>query len=395
MKAKNKAIIAAVAVIVIIAGVVVIYPSGHSSSKSGTKDLYYCPMHPNFTSDKPGDCAICGMSLVKRQAPPNQPVAGEKAASGEKKMRFYRNPMDPTVTSPVPMKDRMGMDYVPVYEEEKTAQAAAGVYISSQRQQLIGVKKEKIEKRRLAGQILTVGIVAYDPDLFVAQQEYLQSIQTRQAMQSGSLKYSDEQLNPLVNAARRKLLLLGMGDSEIAELEKKGQPQQYLYLPENGNVWVYVTIYEYEMAFIKEGLPVRVETVAYPGQVFDGNVVSVAPIFDRIARTLKVRVLVKDPGNRLKPEMYVDVKIFFDLGKKLAVPEQAVMDSGTRKIVYITDPNGYFEARDVKLGPKAQGYYEVLDGLAENQTVVTSGNFLIDSESKLNAVLTQGQEANK
>ena len=145
-------------------------------------------------------------------------------------------------------------------------------------------------------------------------------------------------MNPLVNAAKRKLLLLGMSDTEISELEKKGQPQQYLYLPEDGKVWVYITIYEYEMALVKETLPVQVETVAYPGQVFEGNVVSVAPIFDKTVRTLKVRALVKDPENKLKPEMYVDVKIFYDLGEKLAVPEEAVMDSGTRKIVFIAEP---------------------------------------------------------
>ena len=387
---KNKKVFIAVAVIiVIILGFIIMRPAGQSSSTSGTKD-YYCPMHPNYTSDKPGECPICGMSLVKRQTSANQPAGGGKAAPAQKKLLYYRNPMDPKVTSPVPMKDSMGMDYVPVYEEEKTTQGA-GVYINSEKQQLIGVKTEKIEKRNLTGQVLTVGIVAYDPDLFVAQQEYLQSIQTRQTMQSSSLKYTDEQLNPLVNATKRKLLLLGMSNTEIAELEKKGQPQQYLYLPEDGKVWVYITIYEYEMALVKEAQTVQIETAAYPGAVFEGIVVSVAPIFDRTARTLKVRALIKDPENRLKPEMYVDAKILYDLGEKLAVPNEAVMDSGTRKIVFIAEPNGYFESRNVKLGPKVQDYYEVLQGLTENQTVVTSGNFLVDSESKLNAVLTQKQ----
>jgi Cu(I)/Ag(I) efflux system membrane fusion protein len=182
-----------------------------------------------------------------------------------------------------------------------------------------------------------------------------------------------------------------MSNTEIAELEKKGLPQQYLYLPEGGKVWVYITIYEYEMALVKEAQAVQIETAAYPGEVFQGIVVSVAPIFDRTARTLKVRALIKDTENKLKPEMYVDAKIIYDLGEKLAVPEDAVMDSGTRKIVFIAEPNDYFESRDVKLGPKVQGYYEVLHGLTENQTVVTSGNFLVDSESKLNAVLTQNQ----
>ena len=93
--------------------------------------------------------------------------------------------------------------------------------------------------------------------------------------------------------------------------------------------------------------------------------------------------------------MYVDAKILYDLGEKLAVPQEAVMDSGTKKTVYIVEQDGRFEPKEVKLGPKADGYYEVLEGLTENQTVATSGNFLIDSESKLNAVLTQTQEPNQ
>ncbi len=357
------------------------------SQTSGPKDVYYCPMHPTFTSDKPGSCAICGMSLVKRGA------AIESMT--KKKILFYRNPMNPDVTSPVPMKDQMGMDYVPVYEEEKTSQAASGVHIATEKQQLIGVKKQKIEKRKLTGQILSVGIVAFDPDLFVAQEEYLQALKTTKTMQSGNLSYTNEQLESLIKASKRKLMLLGMSEAEIKELEAKGQPQRYLYLPENGTVWVYIMVYEYDMNFVKESVPVTVEAVAYPGEVFNGEVVSVAPILDRNNRTIKVRALVKDPANKLKPEMYVDAKINFDLGEKLAVPQEAILDSGTRKIVFVADSNDYFVPRDVTLGPKAQGYYEVLSGLSENETVVTSGNFLIDSESKLNAALNQMSQQSK
>ncbi|MGA2914425.1 MAG: efflux RND transporter periplasmic adaptor subunit [Sedimentisphaerales bacterium] len=381
MKIKKIAIAAA---LIIIAGIVIMRPFGRPPA-GGAKDLYYCPMHPNFTSDKPGDCAICGMSLVKRQTK-NQPSTGQTAEKGKKKILYYRNPMNPSVTSPVPMKDEMGMDYVPVYEGQQQETAGA-VNINPQKQQLIGVKKEKIVKRRLTGQISTVGIVAFDPDLYVAQEEYLQTIQ------AGNL--TKEPSNPFLKAARRKLLLLGMGKKDIEELEKQGKPQQDLYLPEDGNVWVYITIYEYEIDLVKENQPVQIETSAYPGRIFEGNIISVAPILDKTVRTLKVRALVKDPESKLKPEMYVDVKILYDLGEKLAVPEQAVMDSGTKKIVYITEQDGYFKPAQVILGPKAQGYYEVLDGLSENQTVVTSGNFLIDSESKLNAVLTQIQEPNQ
>ena len=139
---------------------------------SQKKDLYYCPMHPNFTSDKPGDCSICGMSLVKRETV-ESPATGH--VQKERKILYYRNPMNPQVTSPVPAKDEMGMDYVPVYEEEQADQESQ-VFISPAKQQLIGIKKQKVEIRKLAGQILTVGTVAYDPNLFVAQQEYLQTL---------------------------------------------------------------------------------------------------------------------------------------------------------------------------------------------------------------------------
>jgi multidrug efflux pump subunit AcrA (membrane-fusion protein) len=347
-------------------------------------------MHPNFTSDKLRDCAICGMSLVKREV---SPVQSQKQAS-KRKILYYRNPMNPEVNSPVPMKDQMGMDYVPVYEEQ--APSPAMVYISPEKQQLIGVKKGMVEKRKLTGQILTVGRIAYDPALFTAQQEYLQALKSSQTIRKDE-GYIEEQSGSLIKSMKRKLLAMGMSDYEITELEKLGKPQQNLYLPtsEDKNVWVYVTIYEYEAALVKTGTPVEVRTMAYPGQVFEGKVIAVTPIIEAATRTLKVRALVDNPENMLKLEMFVNVVIKYDLGDRLAVPEEAVMHAGTRDIVFVAEANGHFEPRVVKLGNKAGNYYEVLDGLAENEEVVTSGNFLIDSESKLNAVLSKAAEPSK
>jgi Cu(I)/Ag(I) efflux system membrane fusion protein len=139
---------------------------------------------------------------------------------------------------------------------------------------------------------------------------------------------------------------------------------------------------------------VEARAVAYPGEVFTGRVVSVMPILEAATRTLKVRALVDNPENKLKLEMFVNVTIKYDLGERLAVPMDAVMPTGTRDIVFIARPDGYFEPRDVKLGQKAQGYYEVLQGLSDGEEVVTSANFLIDSESKLNAALGQMGEPN-
>jgi Cu(I)/Ag(I) efflux system membrane fusion protein len=382
-------------VLIIAAGVFVYLqffrsPAGPLLEQQQAKDLYYCPMHPNFTSDRPGDCPICGMSLVKR-LPSDKPIAQSQEQS-ERKILFYRNPMDPTITSPVPMKDSMGMDYVPVYEQSKTTESA-GFFISPQKQQLIGVKKQKVEKRRLTGRVLAAGIVAYDPDLFVAQEEYLQAIKAGKNFQTISVTGS--QFASTINAVKRKLLLMGMSDDEIGLLEKSGVAQKDLYLPENGTVWVYISVYEYETGYVKTGLPVEIHSVAFPEQSFSGRIVSIAPVLDRNTRTLKLRTQVQNPGNKLMPEMYVDAEISIDFGEKLAVPEEAVMDTGTKKIVFIAQPDGYFRSADVHLGVKTGGYYEVLDGLSENQMVVTSGNFLIDSESKLNAVFSRMSEPNQ
>ena len=396
---KDKLLKAILAFVVLLAAVSLFvnsrYRHSASAPKTTEKELYYCPMHPNFTSDKPGDCAICGMSLVKREKT-EVPATGQPAEKAHRKILFYRNPMNPQATSPVPMKDEMGMDYVPVYEDEKTA-AHPGVYINPAKQQLIGVKKEKVQNRRLAGEILTVGRVAYDPSLFIAQEEYLQALKGRKIMQKEDSSYAGDQSESLIKAAKRKLLLLGMSDAEIDELAKQGKVQQNLYLPgkDDKNVWVYITVYEYEVEFIKTGLPVEVETPAYPGKTFEGTIISVAPILDPVTRSFKVRALVNNPENKLKLEMFVNVRIKYDLGEKLAVPEDAVMYTGTTNIVFIAMPDGYFEPRTVKLGAKAQGYYEVLDGLKANEDVVTSGNFLVDSESKLNAVLSQMADANR
>ncbi|MBI2447273.1 MAG: efflux RND transporter periplasmic adaptor subunit [Candidatus Omnitrophica bacterium] len=349
---------------------------GSKLSRDAVKDIYFCPMHPDFTSDKPGSCSICGMSLVKKEAPQKR----------EKKLLYYRNPMNPQVTSPVPMKDEMGMDYVPVYEEEIGQEA--GVYISSAKQQLIGVKKGKVEKRHLTYEIRTVGRVAYDPELYVAQQEYIQALKVKDSTGDSSIPLVKEQMQAFLESAEQKLLLMGMGKDQILELAKQGKPQQNLYLPVNeGTVWIYITIYEYELGMIRDGLPVEIDALAFPGKVFNGKIIAVTPVLDPMTRSARVRAEVENPENKLKPEMFVNAKIQVDLGEKLAVPDSAVLDTGLRKIVYLSKEGDILESREITTGQKTQDYYEVLDGLNEGDIVITSGNFLIDSESKLKAVL--------
>ncbi len=346
-------------------------------SNQTQKTIYYCPMHPNFTSDKPGNCAICGMSLVKKE-----PVNRLEGKTGKKKLLYYRNPMDPKVTSLVPMKDSMGMDYVAVYSEESGA--GPGVYISLERQQLIGVKEEAVKKRQLTRQIMTVGKVAYDPDLYVAQEEYIQALKTVEATKDSVLASVSTQSNSFAQAAKKKLLLMGMSSEEIEELTKGGLAQENLYLSgSSGLIWVYLTVYEYEIGLIKQGQEVVIDASAFPGEIFRGKILAITPVLNAETRSLRVRVEVKDPEHKLKPEMFVNAKIDVNLGEKLAVPETAVLDTGIRKIVYLVKDGEMLEARLVNLGQKAQGYYEVLAGLKDGDIVVTNGNFLVDSESKL------------
>jgi Cu(I)/Ag(I) efflux system membrane fusion protein len=191
----------------------------------------------------------------------------------------------------------------------------------------------------------------------------------------------------MLASAERKLLLSGMSKTEVEALKSSGAPQDGLYFPGNsGKAWIYMSVYEYELGLLKEGQAVLIDAVAFPGEVFKGKVTAITPVLNAESRSVRVRAEVDDKDGKLKPEMFVNAKISVDLGEKLAVPEEAVLDSGTRKIVYVVKDDR-FAAREVTLGPKAGEFYEVLAGLNEGEEIVTSGNFLIDAESKLKGAL--------
>ncbi|MBI5701371.1 efflux RND transporter periplasmic adaptor subunit [Candidatus Saganbacteria bacterium] len=294
-------------------------------------------------------------------------VSSKKEDTSGKKILFYRNPMNPQITSKVFMKDEMGMDYLPVYEKEK-GEAEGEISIGQDEEALVGVETKKVVRRPLHKEIRTAGIVANDPDLFVAEQEYL-----------GSIALSDE---ALVESGKKRLKVLGLNDEQIEKLEKDGEAQQSLILPSD-MAWVYLTIYENEMGKVKVGSFVEVDTVAYPGEIFSGKIAAVSPVLDPMTRSLKARAEVSNPGHKLKPGMYANAVININLGNRLAVDEEAVINTGKRTIVVVSKGNGKFESRDVVLWQKADSYYEVISGLKEGDMIVTTGNFLLDSESRL------------
>lgn len=345
---------------------------------------YFCPMHPSYTSDRPGDCPICGMALVPAE-PPEKKAAGKPGA-----ILHYRNPMDPSVTSPVPMKDPMGMDYVPVYEDESSESSVEGqadAVVDAGKRRLIGMKTAAVAKRRLTFTVRASGTVAYDPELYNAIAEHHSAMVAREKVMGSSWPDVHERAEALVRASALRLRQLGLSEGQIeAYSGTEDLPENLLIGGAGGPVWVYAQIYEYEIASVRPGLAVEITAPAYPGRVFRGKVRTVDPNLSPETRSLRVRIEVPDPGGLLKPEMFVNAAIKADLGVVLALPESALLDSGERKLVFVDLGEGRFEPREVRVGREADGYYELLSGVKEGEVVVTTANFLIDSESKLKAL---------
>lgn len=253
----------------------------------------------------------------------------------------------------------------------------------------------------------------YSPELVTAQEEYLLAVRARSQVRDSPLAEARQQATQLVETARDRLRLSAVTEAQIAELARRGRPQTYVTLvsPVDGYVidkraykgmflkpettvysianlsviWVHVEIYEYEAPFVRMGQPAALAVEAYPGVTFHGRVSYIYPYVNKQTRTIRVRLEFKNPTYRLKPDMYGTVRLEVDRGTRLAVPAEAVLDTGTRQIVFVVRGEGLFEPREVTLGSRVGSYYEVAQGLREGDLIVTSGTFLLDSESKLMA----------
>jgi Cu(I)/Ag(I) efflux system membrane fusion protein len=416
--------------------------------------LYQCPMHPSIVQDHPGDCPICGMKLVKMEARKPAPVP---TPADQPRVLYYRSPMDPKQTSPTPRKDEMGMDYVPVYEGEVGGETLvagmADVEIDPARQQLIGLKTERAERGAVSGTWRTVGRVAidetrvrhvnlkvpgfveriyvdfvgkkvkkgdplfsiYSPELLAAQEEYLLVLRTSDSLASAGAAAGDGA--QLVAAARRKLALWDVPESEIERIARTGQPSKTLtfYSPAAGvvtrkevvegmkldagampyeivdlsSVWVLADVYESELRFVKEGMTATLRLNAFPSREFGGQVVFVDPLLDPATRTVKVRLTFPNPTGELRPEMFGEVLLQGAAHEGLLIPVDAVIDSGTEKVVFVAVGAGKFEPHTIELGVSDGRSVEVTAGLDEGERVVTRANFLVDSESRLRASLAE------
>ncbi|HSQ04125.1 MAG TPA: efflux RND transporter periplasmic adaptor subunit, partial [Burkholderiales bacterium] len=256
----------------------------------------------------------------------------------------------------------------------------------------------------------------YSPDLITAQQEYLIALRGVKSVQGAS---SDAQSNmqQLVAGALERLRNWDISDQEVTRLEKEGtvrrnitlrspvsgvvvekpalkgmrfMPGEMLYqISDLSSVWLLAEVFEQDLALVQSGQAANITVNAYPGKVFKGKVAFIYPTVTPETRTAKVRVVMPNPGALLKPAMYASVELVSGAGAKkvLAVPDSAILDSGTRQTVLVQRGEGLFEPRPIKVGRSADGYVEILDGIKEGEQIVTSANFLIDSESNLKAAL--------
>jgi len=362
-------------------------------------------------------------------------------------------------SSPPPGKKADNLDQLkgptmePIQKEVKVIEIAPEtVEISPERQQLIGVKFETVQKRMMDKVIRTVGRIEYDekrigtvspkiggwieelyvdftgqfvrkgeplltiysPELVSTQEEYLLALQAKQDWSKSPFAEVSEGGNLLAVSARRRLKLWDISDAQIKALEESREPKKTLtlYSPFTGyvlekminkgqfvdagmalykiadlsTIWVIADIYEYELPLIRLGQTARIRLSYLPGKEFASKIDYIYPALSGESRTARVRLVMPNPGGNLMPQMFANIEITIALGKRLAVPEEAVIDTGTRKIVYVDKGEGNFEPREVVTGLRADKMVEVLQGLKEGDRVASSANFLIDSEAQLRGV---------
>ena len=363
----------------------------------------------------------------------------KSADAGGRKVKYYRNPMGLPDFSSTPKKDSMGMDYIPVYEDEDSGDGS--IRLSPGKIQRTGVRSEPVTRRVIHAMIRAPGTIQVDErrvsvvalrfEGFVEQVanittgEHVHKGQPLMRVYSPALSSAAAEYLSAINAgstgqalkgARRRLENLGAPESAIAELERnreislsipwlapqdgeilernavngmRAAPGDVLFrIADHGIVWVLLDIAERDLSQLAIGAKVDVLPRAFPGRRFGGTVALIYPHFNAQTRTARIRVELPNPEQLLRADMYADAEIEAGAAEPvLAVPESALLDSGTRQTVLIDKGEGRFEPREVKAGHRGGGYVELRDGVAEGESVVTSANFLIDAESNLKAAL--------
>ena len=364
-------------------------------------------------------------------------------ASGEsKRIRFYRNPMGLPDTSPTPKKDAMGMDYIPVYEDDTGADSS--IRISPDKVQKTGVHSEPVTRRTINVPVRAAGAIAFDErrisivslrfegyieSVDVATGDHVRKGQSLMSVYGPSLSSAaaeylavlDARLGGVAGAqrlkgARQRLENLGMPESAIASIARtrkiphsiawpapqeghileraaflgmRAGPGDMLFrIADHSVVWVLADIPERDVSLIAPMQSVTVHARAFPDRAFRGKVALIYPHLNMETRTVRVRVELPNPDGLLRGDMYADVEIATGFGGAvLTVPDSAVIDTGKRQVVIIDKGDGRFEPRAVDIGRRGEGLIEIKNGVSDRDRVVTTANFLIDAESNLKAAL--------
>ncbi len=394
----------------------------------------------------------------------DMPAAGSSGSAaspkGARKILYWRAPMDPNYIADKPGKSPMGMDLIPVYEDEVSGGGSAGgVRVDPSFLQNFAVRTAVVERGTIPIDIRTVGILShneanvvsvntkfegwiekahynnvgehvkrgdllfevYSPQLVTTQQEFLAAVDYVRRLSSGSA-YPEavERAQSLLESSRERLRYWDIGDEQIDQIEQSGKPERTLkvFSPASGHIvakggdslegmrltpgmtvlkladhtrlWVEVELYEDQLRHVRVGTPVRVEVDSYPGRVWAGRVVFFDSAVNQRTRTLKAYVEVNNSDLKLTPQMYATVRIHPPaVAAAVKVPQQAIIHSGERSVVIVQTSPGVFEPRQVELGPEGGGEQEVRKGLEPGEVIVTSSQFLIDSESNLKAAIQQ------
>ncbi len=416
---------------------------GSTAKKDSNIDYWTCTMHPSVHSKDPGKCPICSMDLV--------PVL--KKGGGEAKP----TPAQGGETKGSEMKGMAGMPGMK-QGDMKAGEKPSEFVVPVERQQQIGVRYAKVERKPLRHTIRAVGLTVpdktrnwqfvsrvdgyvqklnvtspgqvvdkdaallsiYSPDLLTSEREFVELLRMRDEAKSKDARETPQRL---IESAKRRLQLWNVTPEQIAELERTRKASDTLTLlspfrgvvqsvpveqgknvkmgdmlvevADLGVVWVWAEFYENELSMLQTGQRIAVTAKSYPGENFDGTISLINPFLDEMKRTAKVRIDIPNADFKLRPGMYVNAELAMNMGEALTVPVSAIMPTGERNVVFVDKGEGKLEPRIVQLGSKYGDIYEVQSGLTEGERVVASANFLIDAESKVQGALKEFDEGEK
>lgn len=390
--------------------------SVHADHDHGQGEVTYtCPMHPQVKSDKPGSCPLCGMDLVPVKAAPTPQAHEEHAATtpeglAEVTLSPEQQVLANVKTEAIARRSLSLSVSAPgkiAYDETRLSQLTA--WLDGRVERLyVDATGARVKKGEPIGTL-------YSPEAVAAMQEYLVALRSYREMKDSAYPDLVDGAKSLVEASRQRLKLWGITSAQIQQLERRQsptlalainanasgvvlkklvQPGQYvktgdvLYeIADLSQVWAEADVFEAQLKDVKIGQRAEITTPSHPGKTFVGRVSFIYPFLNPESRTVKVRVELPNQGGLLKPDMFASATFKASVGgtQPLAVPASAVLDTGRRKLVYVEAAAGVFKPREVSLGQKAGDFFPVLSGLAEGEKVATSGGFLIDASSQIQA----------